>query len=203
MSRGQAACQFLMRELQFYGNMQIQAHLYTDNQAAEHIATQPNMNEHSRSIDIRHHAVRQAYLDNLIDVKGVKTTENPSDITTKYLPAPTHITHAKYLHISFPTVTQQTKTPTEPYTNNGTTISYRTQDGTYAQHRCDHHHHNGRHIAPLHCRSCLRPAIKLYEKIRRLQENVKNNDNNTGIGSSTREKQRLTYSLNLAFLTPT
>jgi hypothetical protein len=127
MSRGQAACQFLTRVLQFYGNTQIQSHLYTDNQAAEHIATQPNMNEHSRSIDIRHHAVRQAYLDRIIDVKGVKTTENPSDITTKYLPAPTHITHAQYLNIHFPSISPQTTPNKLRFTNNGTTLSYRSK----------------------------------------------------------------------------
>jgi hypothetical protein len=126
MSRGQAACQFLTRVLQFYGNTNIQSHLYTDNQAAEHIATQPNMNEHSRSIDLRHHAVRQAYLDRIIDIKGVKTTENPSDITTKYLPVPTHITHAQYLNINFPPIPQQTTPNKLRFTNNGTSISYRT-----------------------------------------------------------------------------
>jgi hypothetical protein len=37
-------------------------HLYTDNRAAEHIATQPTMNEYSRAIDTRHHAIRQDYI---------------------------------------------------------------------------------------------------------------------------------------------
>ncbi len=29
------------------------------NQVAEHLATQPNLNEQSRTIDIRHHSLRQ------------------------------------------------------------------------------------------------------------------------------------------------
>ena len=68
----------------------------------------------------------------------------------------------------------------------------------------DNHPHKGWPHAPLHCRSCLRPAIKLNKKqTRDLNENVRDNDTNTGIGSLKQEKQRLTYSLNLAFLTPT
>jgi hypothetical protein len=94
LSRGHAACKFLKTIMQFYGHIDVKAYLYTDNQSAEHIATQPNMNEHSRSIDIRHHAVRQDYLEGNVDVGGVRTDANPSDILTKYLPAPTHITHA-------------------------------------------------------------------------------------------------------------
>ncbi len=58
MSRGHAACKFIITILQFYGNTPTAANLFTDNQAAEHIATRPTMNEHSRSIDIHHHAVR-------------------------------------------------------------------------------------------------------------------------------------------------
>jgi hypothetical protein len=101
MSRGHAACKFIQTILEFYGNVNTAAHLFTDNQAAEHIATRPTMNEHSRSIDIRHHAVRQDYIQGHVQIGGVKTTSNPSDILTKFLPAPTHITHASSLHIQF------------------------------------------------------------------------------------------------------
>jgi hypothetical protein len=38
-------------------------YLFTDNQAAEHLATQPNLNKHGRTIDTRHHEVRQDYLE--------------------------------------------------------------------------------------------------------------------------------------------
>jgi hypothetical protein len=59
LSRGNTTTKLIRDILQFYGNTQDTYYLYTDNQAAEHIATQPNMNEHSRSIDIRHHAIHQ------------------------------------------------------------------------------------------------------------------------------------------------
>jgi hypothetical protein len=85
--------------LLFYGNEHRPFYLYTDNQAAEHTATQPTMNEHSRSIDIRHHAVRQDYLDRNVMVMGVRTDANPSYILTKFLPAPSHMRHASSLNI--------------------------------------------------------------------------------------------------------
>ena len=85
----------------------------TDNQAAEHLATQPNLNEHGRSIDIRHHEVRQDYLEGNVRIGGVKTTENPSDILTKFLPAPAHQQHSKYINLNLP----------KPYTQNGNFLS--------------------------------------------------------------------------------
>jgi hypothetical protein len=90
MSRGHAACKFMNTILEFYGNKPTAAYVLTDNQAAEHIATRPTINEHSRSIDTRHHAVRQDAMAGTIIVCGVNTTANTSDILTKYLPAPTH-----------------------------------------------------------------------------------------------------------------
>jgi hypothetical protein len=116
MLRGHAAGNFMQTILLFYGNEQRPFYLYTDNQAAEHIATQPTMNEHSRSIDIRHHAVRQDYLDSRkVMIMGVRTDANPSDILTKFLPAPTHMRHASSLNISF-SATPQTQLSTTPQT---------------------------------------------------------------------------------------
>jgi hypothetical protein len=43
------------------------------------------MNEHSRSIDIRHHAIRQDYLAHKLQIGGVKLALDTSDILTKYL----------------------------------------------------------------------------------------------------------------------
>ncbi len=63
LSRGNTTAKYVNDVLKFYGNPPTSYYLYTDNQAAEHIATQPNMNEHSRSIDTRHHAIRQDYID--------------------------------------------------------------------------------------------------------------------------------------------
>jgi hypothetical protein len=85
LSRGNTTTKFIRDILRFYGNTQDTYYLYTDNQAAEHIATQPNMNEHSRSIDIRHHAIRQDYVDGLMRIGGVDTKDNTADLLTKYL----------------------------------------------------------------------------------------------------------------------
>jgi hypothetical protein len=117
LSRGHAACRFITTILQFYGNKESVYYLFTDNQAAEHLATQPNLNEHGRTIDTRHHEVRQDYLEGKVQVGGVKTTANPSDILTKFLPAPAHQEHSKYLNL----------TPPKPYTQNGNFIRTHAQ----------------------------------------------------------------------------
>jgi hypothetical protein len=57
LSKGNTTAKFIREVLKFYGNKHINYFLLTDNQAAEHIATQPTMNEHSRSIDTRHHTI--------------------------------------------------------------------------------------------------------------------------------------------------
>jgi hypothetical protein len=88
LSRGNTACRFICDILCFWGNTHNTYYIYTDNQASEHIVTQPTLNEHSRSIDVRHHAVRQAYLDGDVKVGGVNTTGNHSDILTKFLAPP-------------------------------------------------------------------------------------------------------------------
>ncbi len=90
----------------FYGNGKLHYYLFTDNQAAEHIATQPNMNEHSRFIDIRHHAIRQDIIDGEMRIGGVSTQDNTSDILTKYLQPPLHQKHPRELYI-----TQNTRIP--------------------------------------------------------------------------------------------
>jgi hypothetical protein len=100
LSRGNTTAKFVRDILVFYGNGKPHYYLFTDNQAAEHIATQPNMNEHSRSIDIRHHAIRQDYIDGEMRIGGVGTQENTSDILTKNLQPPLHQKHTKELNIS-------------------------------------------------------------------------------------------------------
>ncbi len=84
----------------FYGNGKPNYYLYTDNQAAEHIVTQPNMNDHSRSIDICHHAIRQDYVNGELRIGGVATHDNTSDILTKNLQPPIHTKHTRELHIT-------------------------------------------------------------------------------------------------------
>jgi hypothetical protein len=102
--------------LKFYGNTNHVYYLYTDNQAAEHIATQPNMNEHSRSIEIRHHAIRQDYVDGLMRIGGVDTLENTADLLTKNIQAPQHQKHARQLNIQ----------EDLPLTNTTTSVSINT-----------------------------------------------------------------------------
>jgi hypothetical protein len=105
LSRGNATAKYIRDIMIFYGNTQNIYHLYTDNQAAEHIATQPNMNDHSRSIDIRIHGIRQDYLDNAMRVGGVASEDNTSDILTKNLQPHLHQKHCLQLHL-----TKQSKT---------------------------------------------------------------------------------------------
>jgi hypothetical protein len=108
LSRGNTAAKFVRDTLMFYGNGNPNyfLFLFTDNQAAEHIATQPNMNDHSRSIDIRHHAIRQDYVNGEMRIGGVATQDNTSDILTKNLQPPLHIKHIRELNI----LQQPTKT---------------------------------------------------------------------------------------------
>jgi hypothetical protein len=46
-----------------FGNTHNTYYLYTNNQAAEHLATQPNMRDNSRSIDTQHHEIKQYYVE--------------------------------------------------------------------------------------------------------------------------------------------
>jgi hypothetical protein len=93
--------------------------LYTDNQAAEHIATQPNMTDHSRSINIRHHEIKQDYVKGGMRIEGVSSANNTADILTKNLQPPTHANHCTHLHILKPKVTAHTTTlhNMPPFTN--------------------------------------------------------------------------------------
>jgi hypothetical protein len=99
LSKGNTTGKFIRDILKFYGNKKNTYYLYTDNQAAEHIATQPTMNEHSRSIDTRHHGIRQDYVDGDMRIGGVASQDNESDILTKFLQPPLHEKHTTLLHI--------------------------------------------------------------------------------------------------------
>ncbi len=109
LSKGNTTAKFVREVLKFYGNLHENYFLYTDNQAAEHIATQPTMNEHSRSIDTRHHAIRQDYVDGQMRIGGVASQDNESDIMTKYLQPPLHVKHTRELNI-----TQEAYAPRQP-----------------------------------------------------------------------------------------
>jgi hypothetical protein len=104
------ACKFVKDVLSFYGNdHRRNYYLYTDNQAAEHLCTQPNMSEASRGIDMRHHVMKQDYQDGNMRVGGVKSSLNDSDIQTKNLPPPIiHTNDSVYISTSSTTTTLQT-----------------------------------------------------------------------------------------------
>jgi hypothetical protein len=106
LNRGNTTAKFIRDVQQFYGNTTNIYHLYTDNQTAEHIATQPTMNEHSRAIDTRQHAIRQDYIENSMRIGGVASSESTSDILTKNLQPHLHQRHCAALHILQPTLTQ-------------------------------------------------------------------------------------------------
>ncbi len=110
LSRGNQACKHVKEILKFFGNTNNTYYLYTDNQAAEHIATQPNMSDHSRSIDIRHHEIKQDYVEGGMRIGRVSSANNTADILTKTLQPPLHAKHCAPLHILNPTLTAHTIT---------------------------------------------------------------------------------------------
>ena len=109
LSRGNQASKHVSAVMRFFGNHTPHYHLYTDNQAAEHIATQPTMSEHSRSIDLRHHSIRQDYIENGMRIGGVSSKENTADILTKALQPDLHTTHTSHLFPDRTTPTAQPK----------------------------------------------------------------------------------------------
>jgi hypothetical protein len=61
------------------------------------------MNDHSRSVDIRHHSLKQDYVEGTMRIGGVASLNNTSDILTKILQPPLHAKHCTPLHILTPT----------------------------------------------------------------------------------------------------
>jgi hypothetical protein len=55
------------------------------------------MSEHSRSIDLGHHSIRQDYFDDLMRTGGVSSKDNTADILTKYLQPELHTKHTTSL----------------------------------------------------------------------------------------------------------
>jgi hypothetical protein len=95
LTRSNALGKHITVILEFFGNKLGREYLLRcDNQAAEHLVTQPNMSESGRAIDLRYHSIRQDYADGRMRVGGVKSTDNRSDICTKYLQPPLHEAHS-------------------------------------------------------------------------------------------------------------
>ncbi len=102
LNKGNTTATFIRDDL---GNTTNIYHLYTDNQATERIATQLTINEHSRAIDTRDHAIRQDYIENWMRIGGIASSENTSDILTKNLQPHLYQKHCAALHIIQPTLT--------------------------------------------------------------------------------------------------
>ncbi len=68
------------------------------------------MNDHSRSVDIRHHSLKQDYVEGTMRIGGVASLNNTSDILTKNLQPPLHAKHCTPLHILTPTTNSRTIT---------------------------------------------------------------------------------------------
>ncbi len=56
------------------------------------------MNEHSRSIDLRHHSIRQDYEEDGMRIGGVSSKDNTNDILTKFLQPELHHIHTNQLY---------------------------------------------------------------------------------------------------------
>lgn len=61
--------------------------LYNDNQSAQKLCSNPMFHDRSKHIDIKYHFVRNAVLDNVIEVKYLSTDNMIADILTKVLGA--------------------------------------------------------------------------------------------------------------------
>jgi hypothetical protein len=68
------------------------------------------MNDHARSIDIRHHEIKQDYVQNNMRIGGVSSANNTADILTKTLQPPIHAKHCAPLHILNPTIQNTSST---------------------------------------------------------------------------------------------
>ena len=136
LSRGNQASKHVSAVMRFFGNHTPHYHLYTDNQAAEHIATQPTMSEHSRSIDLRHHSIRQDYIENGMRIGGVSSKENTADILTKALQPDLHTTHTSQL---FP---DRTTPNAQPKSDAHNTHDETTTHTTHLQNLVTHLHYD-------------------------------------------------------------
>jgi hypothetical protein len=68
------------------------------------------MSGHSCSIDIRHHEIKQDYVEGGMRIGGISSADNTADILTKSLQPPTHANHCAHLHILRPKVMAHTTT---------------------------------------------------------------------------------------------
>jgi transposase InsO family protein len=62
--------------------------IWVDNQGAIAIAKNPEFHKRTKHIGVKYHAIRERFIQNLIEVKYVKTDENLADVFTKPLAPP-------------------------------------------------------------------------------------------------------------------
>ena len=142
LSRGNQASKHVSAVMRFFGNHTPHYHLYTDNQAAEHIATQPTMSEHSRSIDLRHHSIRQDYIENGMRIGGVSSKDNTADILTKALQPDLHTTHTSHLFPDRASPTTQPKSDAHTSSDVNNTNDENTPHTTHLQNMVTHAHYD-------------------------------------------------------------
>ena len=66
-------------------------HLHVDNKSAIDLIKNARISDKSKHIDVKHHAVREAYHAGIFELDHVPSVDNLADILTKSLPKPAHI----------------------------------------------------------------------------------------------------------------
>jgi hypothetical protein len=68
--------------------------LYEDNLGAIYLLKNQQISPRTKHIDIRHHFMRNLYEEKKIDIRFIRTLDNPADIATKNTDVKTHERHA-------------------------------------------------------------------------------------------------------------
>lgn len=68
--------------------------VFNDNQSANKLSLNPVFHKRSKHIDVKHHFVREAISENLVNVEYLRTDEMTADILTKSLP---NVKHSKFV----------------------------------------------------------------------------------------------------------
>jgi hypothetical protein len=84
--------------LAFLNNEQTTATpIYEDNSAALQLASNPVVQQRTRTINVKYHYLRALVGQKVVDVLAVRTGAQRADILTKALPRITHKEHAAFL----------------------------------------------------------------------------------------------------------
>jgi hypothetical protein len=89
---------WLRQLLAFLNNEQAAATpIYEDNNAALQLASNPVVQQRTRTINVKYHYLRQLVGQKVVDVLAVRTGAQRADVLTKALPRAAHKVHAAYL----------------------------------------------------------------------------------------------------------